>query len=103
MTKKIIALFLTLLMILPMALACAETGGEDVVTTSPDAATVAPDSAADTTPAETELKSQVLPDDLKFGGETVVFLSRDSVFVNDEVTVDEWVEVEYNAGVIATL
>ena len=89
MTKKIIALFLTLLMILPMALACAETGGEDVVTTSPDAATVAPDSAADTTPEETELKSRVLPDDLKFGGETVVFLSRDSAFVNDEVTVDD--------------
>lgn len=89
MTKKIFALILAALMLLPMIAACAETSGGETVTISPDAATVAPAGTEDTTPAETELQSAVLPDNLNYAGETVIFLSRNSNFVNDEVAVED--------------
>ena len=91
MTKKIVSIILAVLMLLPMIVACAETTGADIVTTeAPDAATVAhADTEADTTPVETELQSATLPADLKFPGETIIFLSRDSDFVADEVAVED--------------
>ena len=89
MAKKILALILAILMIIPMAVACAETNdGAD--TTEPGAATVAPSGTdAVTEPAETELKSSTLPETLDYKGETVIFLSRDNTFVSDEVIVDD--------------
>lgn len=89
MTKKIFALILAALMLLPMIVACAETTGDDIVTTAPDAATVTPAGTEDTTPVETELQSATLPENLKFEGETIIFLSRDSSFVDDEVAVED--------------
>jgi hypothetical protein len=89
MAKKVLSLILAFLMILPMAVACAETNvGDD--TTAPDVATDAPSGTdAATEPAETEIKSQTLPDDLDFKGETVTILSRDAAFVSDELWVDD--------------
>ena len=89
MAKKVLSLILAFLMILPMAVACAETNvGED--TTDPGVATEAPSGTdAATEPVETELKSQTLPDDLDFKGETVTILSRDAAFVSDEMWVDD--------------
>lgn len=90
MTKKILAFILALLTLLPAVVACAETNIDDAVTTeAPDAATNAPEGDEDDTPAETELQSATLPTDLKFPGETVIFLSRDSNFVSDEVAVED--------------
>lgn len=91
MTKKIVALLLAVLTLLPMVVACAETTDGDVVTTeAPDAATVAPTgNEDDTAPAETELQSATLPADLKFTGETIIFLSRNNTFVSDEVAVED--------------
>lgn len=85
MAKKTLALILCILMILPMAVACAETG-TGVTTTEPaqDATTV-----GGTEPEETELKSSVLPDDLDFKQETVMILSRNSDFIADEICVDD--------------
>ena len=89
MTKKVLALILAILMIIPAAVACAETN-DGAETTEPSAATVAPSGTdAATVPAETELMSAALPEDLDFKGETVIFLSRDNTFVSDEVIVDD--------------
>ncbi len=89
MAKKVLSLILAFLMILPMAVSCAETNdGTD--TTDPGVETVAPAGTdAVTEPAETELKSATLPEDLDFKGETVTILSRDSAFVSDEMWVDD--------------
>ena len=89
MAKKILALILAILMILPMAVACAETNDGSDDTTAPEA-TVAP-SGTDviTEPVETELMSQTLPEDLDYKGENVTILSRDSTFVSDEMWVDD--------------
>ena len=90
MAKKALALILAILMILPMAVACAETNAGSDDTTEPGAATVAPSGTdAVTEPAETELKSSTLPETLDYKGETVIFLSRDNTFVSDEVIVDD--------------
>jgi hypothetical protein len=89
MEKKVLAFILAILMILPMAVACAETS-DGTETTDPGVETVAPSGTdAVTEPAETELKSQTLPEDLNFKGETVTILSRDSTFVSDEMWVDD--------------
>lgn len=90
MAKKALALILAILTILPLAAACAETNvGPDDTTVSPEA-TVAPSGTdAVTEPVETELKSETLPDDLDFKGETVTILSRDAAFVSDELWVDD--------------
>lgn len=88
MTKKILALFLSILMLLPILISCAET--QDVEdTTASAASTEAPAVTEDTTPAETELISMTLPSDLKFGGATVTILSRDASFVSDEISVED--------------
>ena len=90
MVKKALAFILAILMILPMAIACAETNDGTADTTVPVEATVAPSGTdAVTEPAETELKSRTLPEDLDFKGETVTILSRDSTFVSDEMWVDD--------------
>ena len=90
MAKKILAFLLALLMIVPMAVACAETNDGTADSTDPGAATVAPSGTdAVTEPAETELKSATLPETLDYKGETVIFLCRDSAFVADEVIVDD--------------
>ncbi len=90
MTKKAFALILALLMILPMVVACAETNVGSDDTTDPGAATVVPSGTdAETEPAETELKSTTLPETLNYNDETVTFLCRDSMFVADEVIVDD--------------
>ncbi len=87
MAKKTFALILAVLMILPMIVACADpNGGETTTAPENNATTTAPDGTQ--APEETELKSAVLPDDLKFTGETVVFLSRDYDFVRDEIMVE---------------
>lgn len=89
MTKKILSLILAVLMILPMAVACAETPTEGETTTAgPTAITTAP-AASEEIPEETELTSKTLPADLKFNGETVTILSRDASFVSDELWVDD--------------
>lgn len=89
MTKKALSLILAVLMILPMAVACAETPTEGETTTAgPTAITTAP-AASEEIPEETELTSKTLPADLKFNGETVTILSRDASFVSDELWVDD--------------
>ena len=89
MTKKVLSLILAVLMILPMAVACAETPTEGETTTAgPTAITTAP-AASEEIPEETELTSKTLPADLKFNGETVTILSRDASFVSDELWVDD--------------
>ena len=87
MTKKVLSLILAVLMILPMAVACAETPTEGETTTAgPTAITTAP-AAPEEIPEETEFTSKTLPADLKFNGETVTILSRDASFVSDELWV----------------
>lgn len=89
MTKKVLSLILAVLMILPMAVACAETPTEGEITTAgPTAITTAP-AASEEIPEETEFTSKTLPADLKFNGETVTILSRDASFVSDELWVDD--------------
>ena len=89
MTKKVLSLILAVLMILPMAVACAETPTEGETTTAgPTAITTAP-AASEEIPEETEFTSKTLPADLKFNGETVTILSRDASFVSDELWVDD--------------
>lgn len=89
MTKKVLSLILAVLMILPMAVACAETPTEGETTTAgPTAITTAP-AASEEIPEETELTSKTLPSDLKYKNETVVFFSRDREFVKDEVMVED--------------
>lgn len=89
MSKKALALILAILMLLPAAVACAETNNGPE-TTAPDAATVAPSPAdAETEPEETELKSSTLPETLNYNNEKVIFLCRDNTFVSDEVMVDD--------------
>lgn len=89
MTKKALSLILAVLMILPMAVACAETPAEGETTTAgPTAITTTP-AASEEIPEETELTSKTLPADLKFNGETVTILSRDASFVSDELWVDD--------------
>lgn len=88
MTKRILSLILAALMLLPVMISCAET--QDVEeTTAPGVSTEAPYDVVDTAPADTELHSATLPDGLNFGGETVTFISRDSSFVNDELSVED--------------
>ncbi len=88
MTKKMLSLVLAVLMLLPMAAACAETIDEGGTSASTDASTLDP-SGSDPISDETELSSKTLPSDLRFVGETITFLSRDSSFVNDELTVED--------------
>ncbi len=89
MAKKVLAFILAILMIIPMAVACAETN-DGTETTDPGVATLAPsDTDVVTDPVETELKSATLPEDLDYKGETVTILSRDSAFVSDEVWVED--------------
>ncbi|MBO5701919.1 MAG: hypothetical protein J6S71_05735 [Clostridia bacterium] len=88
MTKKALSLILAVLMLLPMAVACAETPNEGATTSADPALTTADPSGSDV-PEETELVSKTLPADLKFNGETVTILSRDASFVSDELWVDE--------------
>ena len=89
MTKKILAFILACLMVLPMAVSCAETNVGTDDTTAPEA-TIAPSGTdAVTEPVETELKSATLPEDLDYKGETVTILSRDAAFVSDELWVDD--------------
>lgn len=89
MTKKVLSLILAALMILPMAVACAETPTEGETTSETPAATTVAPSASEEIPEETELSSKTLPTDLDYKDETVIFLSRDREFVKDEVTVDD--------------
>lgn len=86
MTKKIIAFILAALMLSPAIVSCAETKTPESETTDLSATTTTP---APTEETEPELQSATLPADLDFKGETVIFLSRDSDFVNDEVSVDD--------------
>jgi ABC-type glycerol-3-phosphate transport system substrate-binding protein len=88
MTKKVLSLILAVLMLLPMAVACAETPTEDATTSADPTLTTAPPSNTEV-PEETELASKTLPADLKFNGETVTILSRDASFVSDEIWVDD--------------
>lgn len=85
MAKKTLALILCILMLLPMAVACAETGAGTTTTAENQVATT----VADQDPEETELKSSALPDDLDFKQATVVILSRNSDFITDEICVDD--------------
>lgn len=94
MIKKVFALILAVMMLLPMVMSCAETPVDesgDAATTAADtvAATVAPGATEPIQPEETELASKNLPADLNYKNETVVFLSRDYTFVEDELTVDD--------------
>ena len=90
MTKKVLSLILAVLMLLPMAVACAETPNEGDNTSAEAQITAAPNGADETAePEETELLSRTLPADLKFNGETVTILSRDAAFVSDELWVDD--------------
>ena len=90
MTKKVLSLILAILMLLPMAVACAETPNEGDNTSAEALTTAAPSGdEATAEPEETELVSKTLPEGLTFGGETVTFLCRDSSFVNDELFVDD--------------
>ena len=88
MTKKVLSLILAVLMLLPMAVACAETPTEGDTTSADPTLTTAPPSNTEA-PEETELASKTLPADLKFNGETVTILSRDASFVSDEIWVDD--------------
>ncbi len=73
--KKIISLFLALLMLLPAAVGCAENGGENTAdggaagTNSPDGATTVPETES---PFDDDgyLKDRI-PDSLNYGGEVV--------------------------------
>ena len=91
MTKKALSLILAVLMLLPMAVACAETPNEGENTSDNSSLTTAAPSGSEVPeiPEETELTSKTLPSDLKFNGETVTILSRDASFVSDELWVDD--------------
>ncbi len=84
--KKLTALILAVLMLLPTAIACAEPtqGNTD---NSNVATTTAP--VNDETTDDLEIKSELLPANLNYGGETVTILSRDYNFVVDEILVED--------------
>lgn len=89
MKLKVFALLLAILTVLPLVIACAETAPGDEVTTEDLAETTPSPDNTNEEPVETILQSATLPDNLNFGGETIYFLSRDSVFVDDEVSVQD--------------
>ena len=91
MTKKVLSLILAALMLLPMAVSCAETPEEGANTSDNSVLTTAAPSGSEVAevPEETELASKTLPANLKFNGETVTILSRDASFVSDELWVDD--------------
>ncbi|MBO5701625.1 MAG: hypothetical protein J6S71_04235 [Clostridia bacterium] len=73
--KKIISLFLAVLMLLPLAVGCAESGGEDTTdggaagNSTPNAATTVPETESPYD-ADGYLKDRI-PEDLNYGGEVV--------------------------------
>jgi maltose-binding protein MalE len=87
-TTRIIIAILVLAMMLPMALACAETNGPED-TTAGSADTQAPSLDATTEAEETMFALSDIPEDLRFDGETIKFLYWDDVenpefFVEDQ-------------------
>ena len=86
--KKIVALLLVFLTVLPMAVACAETSSESSITTN-EAVAGDPSDSKSENPESTDIKSATLPDNLNFNGEKVVILSLNREFVSDEVSVEQ--------------
>ena len=87
-TTRIIIAILVLAMMLPMALACAETNGPED-TTAGSADTQAPSLDATTEAEETMFALSDIPEDLRFDGETIKFLYWEDVenpefFVEDQ-------------------
>ena len=93
---RIMAILMALLMLGLSAVACAENNDDipaDTTTASAGADTTA--AAADTTTAAPETTDQydvddTLPADLKFDGEVVRIISRDSDGVRDEISVSDY-------------
>ena len=93
---RIMAILMALLMLGLSAVACAENNDDipaDTTTASAGADTTA--AAADTTTAAPEATDQydvddTLPADLKFDGEVVRIISRDSDGVRDEISVSDY-------------
>jgi len=82
--KRFISLILALLLTAFTLVSCADKpDGPDDVTTTADAA------AASSDTPESEAVTNGLPPELSYKGETIVFVSRDSDFVRDEVSVEE--------------
>ncbi len=88
-TIRLLTALLAIVMILPLAMACAETPDSET-TTDPaeNATTTAPAGNATTAPEETIFAPSDIPEDLKFSGSTIKFLywsdvERDEFFVED--------------------
>ncbi len=81
--KRIICLLLSAMLLALLLTSCAEQTDDPEKTTNAEA------SVAATDPPESEAVTNSLPPDLKYSGETVVFLSRDADFVRDEITVEQ--------------
>lgn len=93
---RIMAMLMALLLLGLSAVACADNGDDTPAdtTTLAAAADTTPTAAADTTAApETTDQYDVddtLPADLKFDGETIRIISRDSDGVRDEISVSDY-------------
>lgn len=82
--KRFISLILALLLTAFTLVSCADKpDGPDDATTTADAA------PATSEVPESEAVTNGLPPELSYKGETIVFVSRDSDFVRDEVSVEE--------------
>lgn len=81
-SKKLLALLLAVLMLVPAMTAC---GGGENTETAPAAGETAPDETEQT---ETELRDD-LPDGLKFTGETFTILSREDLQWENEMVTPE--------------
>ena len=89
MKKRMLALLMALITLLPMVVACGGSGEVDATTTAATTTT-----AADATTAATETTTEGyavkdnLPEDLKFTGKTISIISRGRSWCKDEVSVE---------------
>ena len=89
MKKRMLALLMALITLLPMVVACGGSGEVDATTT---AATTTTAADATTTATETTTEGYAvkdnLPEDLKFTGKTISIISRGRSWCKDEVSVE---------------
>ncbi len=86
---RIITAFLILAMMLPMALSCAETGGQETTAPAETEAPSATDAIAETTPEETLFAPSNIPEDLRFDGTVINILHRTDSGKNEFFVEDQ--------------
>ena len=93
---RIIAIFMALLTLAASAVACADNNDDVTADTTTaavvddGASSVVPDTTAAPDTTDQYYAEDALPADLKFDGETVRILSRDSDGVRDEISVSDY-------------